>query len=106
MAVITAQTIGETGATITLTAVNASDTLTNNGNSYLRVKNANGASCTVTIAATRECSDGFTHDMTVTVPATTGDKNIGPFPIARFGSAPVVTYSVTASVTAALVTLS
>lgn len=103
MATITAQTIAEAGTTVTFTAVNASDTLTNNGKSYLRVKNANAAACTVTIAATHSCSQGFTHNMTASVIATTGDMVLGPFPAARFGTAPVVTYSVTSSVTAALI---
>lgn len=103
MATITAQAIGDTGLTPTFTAVNASDVLTNDGNSFLRVKNGNGANCTVTIAATRECNQGFTHNMVAVVPLTTGDMTIGPFPKHRFGAAPVATYSVTASVTAALI---
>ncbi len=105
MATITAQAYAETGIAPTFTAVNASDVLTNNGNSYLEVKNANAAACTVTVTAVTNCNQNFSHNMSVSVPATTGDKVIGPFPIARFGTAPVVTYSVTASVTAALVTL-
>jgi hypothetical protein len=106
MAVITAQSIAETGTTISFTAVNASDTLTNNGNSYLRVKNGNGSNCTVTVTHVNSCDQGFTHDMVATVPATTGDVILGPFSIIRFGNAPVVTYSVQSSVTAALVKLS
>ncbi len=105
MATITAQVIAETGTTPTFTAVNASDTLTNNGSSFLRVKNANAAACTVTVAAVSACSHAFTHNMAVTVPATTGDVTIGPFPTKRFGAAPVTTYSITASVTAALISL-
>lgn len=105
MAVITAQVIADAGTAITFTAVNASDTLTNNGRSYLQVKNANAAACTVTVVSTVVCNQGFSHDMVVSVPATTGDRVLGPFTAIRFGTAPVVNYSVTSSVTAALVTL-
>lgn len=105
MATITAQVIAEAGTAVTFTAVNASDVLTNNGNSYLQVKNANAAACTVTMTAVTNCNQNFAHNMSVSVPATTGDKVLGPFTIARFGTAPVVTYSVTTSVTAALITL-
>ncbi len=108
MATISAQTISETGSTLTFTQVNASDTLTNDGASVLRVLNATAASMTVSIAATRTCSQGFTHNMSVGVPATTGDKQMGPFPLVRFGAAPVVTYTATTltGVTAALFTVS
>lgn len=105
MATITAQTIPEAGLAVVFTAVNASDVLTNNGNSYLHVKNANAAACTVTLDATRTCDHGFDHNIVVSVPATTGDMVLPPMPLNRFSKAVTVTYSVTASVTAALVTL-
>lgn len=105
MATLTVQSIAETGTTVTFAAVSASDTWANNGNSYLRVKNANGAICTVTVAATSACNQGYTHNKVVAVPATTGDMVMGPFPKLRFGTTPVITYSVTATVTIAVVTL-
>lgn len=105
MATLTVQSIAETGTTVTFAAVSASDTWANNGNSYLRVKNANAADTVVTVTHTSNCNQGFAHDMTVTVVATTGDKIMGPFPKLRFGTTPVITYSVTASVTIAVVTL-
>jgi hypothetical protein len=105
MAEVTAQTIDETGSTVSFTQIAATCTLVNNGRSYLHVKNTTAATCTVVVAATRECSQGFTHDMSVSVPATTGDKVLGPFPTVRFGSYPVATTSATTltGVTAAVV---
>lgn len=108
MATINPQAIVVTGNGLTpvYTIVNASDTLVNNGNSFLHVKNGNAGNCTVTITATTSCSQGTLHDAVAIVPLTTGDRMIGPFPINRFGSAPVVTYSVQATVTAGLFALS
>lgn len=105
MATIAAQTIPDAGLTPTFTGVNASDTLTNDGNSFLEVKNASGGDITVTITAVTACTQGSLHNKGGTVVATTGHKRFGPFPINRFGRAPVVTYSATTSVTAALVTM-
>ena len=105
MATITAQAIGETGLAVVFTAVNASDTLTNDGNSYLHVKNTNANDVTVVADATRTCSQGFDHNMTMTVAATTGTKVMGPFPLNRYSSAVVITYSTISGVTAGAVTL-
>jgi hypothetical protein len=106
MAEITAQEIAETGSAVSFTQVAATCTLVNNGKAYYHVKNVTAATCTISVAATRECDHGFEHDMSMTVPATTGDKVLGPFPTRRFGTVPVVTISATTltGVTAALVT--
>lgn len=103
MAVVNPQNVVDSGLAPVYSAVTASDTLTNNGNSFLHVKNANAAACTVTIDSITPCDQGFDHNYVVVVPANTGDRMIGPLPIKRFGNAPTVTYSVTASVTAALI---
>jgi hypothetical protein len=105
MAVINPQNISELGLGPVYSAVSASDTLTNNGNAFLYVKNANASPTTVTVDSITPCDQGFDHNFVVVVPATNGEKMIGPFPLKRFGSAPTVTYSVTASVTCALVAL-
>ncbi len=105
MATITPQSILTTGSPPVFTAVNASDSLTNNGNCYLHVKNTNAAACTVTVDSVTPCNQGFDHDLVVVVPATTGEKIIGPFPVNRYGGAVAVTYSVTSGVTAALVAM-
>lgn len=105
MATINPQSILTTGSPPVFSAVNASDSLTNNGNCYLHVKNTNAAACTVTLDSITLCSQGFDHDVVVVVPATTGEKIIGPFPVNRYGPAVTVTYSVTSGVTAALVAM-
>ena len=64
------------------------DTFPNDGNTMLRFTNTSGGSITVTVAANTssesKCSHGFSHDIAVTVPATTGDVILGPFPKKRF----------------------
>jgi len=83
------------------------DTFANDGRTFLHVKNANAAACTVTINSIRACDQGQDHDVVVVVAATTGDEMIGPFDPARFnnssGNVTVTTYSVTASVQVAAI---
>ena len=106
MALLSAQAITAPSLTPTYTAVNASDTITPDVNLFLHVKNANAAACTVTItdAGTTPAGSAATNP-TVSVPATTGDRMIPIFPSYVNPSTGLitVTYSVTASVTAALV---
>jgi len=98
----------------TYSAVTASDTFVptaaGGAATFLHVKNGNAASCTVTVVQKTACSYGSntpTHDLVVSVPATTGDRMIGPIPAERYQDpttgVATVTYSVTATVTAALV---
>ena len=106
MATLTAQSIADAGTTPTCSAAADGDVLGGNtGRQYLEVKNASGSGITVTVTAVTNCNHGFLHSMSVSVAATTGDKLIGPFPVNRFGTAPVVSYSAVTSVTAAYVTL-
>jgi len=52
----------------------------NDGKTLLQVKNTGGAACTVTLKSNGYKVAGVAlADQTVTVPATTGDKIIGPF---------------------------
>jgi len=106
MALLSAQTIVLTGLQPVYTAVNASDTITPDDGLFLHVKNANAAACTVTLDDAGTTPGGSAAaDPTVVVPATTGDRMI-PIPRAFVNPATgliTVTYSVTASVTAALV---
>lgn len=52
----------------------------NDGRTFLEVKNTGGSACTVTIRANGYKIGGVTiQDQTVSVPATTGDRMIGPF---------------------------
>lgn len=115
MADVAVQTIVEAGLAPVYSAVNASDLLVgNDGACFLHVKNANAAACTVTVTAQTPAAPvpGMGSlargNIAVVVPANTGDRMIGPFPRIAFedgaGKVPV-TYSVTASVTAAFVKL-
>lgn len=79
------------------------DTFVNDGKTFLHLKNTNGAARNVTISSPTSCNQGSTHDIVVNVPATTGDKMVGPFPVDRFTAAPAVAYdAVTGLVVAAI----
>ncbi len=109
MATLAIQIINHTGLSESLAAAAAAgDQFANDGRIFLHVKNSNGASRDVTINSQNNCNQGFDHNITVTVPATTGDKMIGPFPPGRFddGSGFVqVTYESDAGVTIAAIRL-
>lgn len=72
------------------TPAGGGDTFVNDGVTLLRFTNTSGSPITVTVVAstdaTAKCSHGFAHDVAVTVPATTGDVVIGPFPTGRFNN--------------------
>lgn len=107
MALLTAQSVTQAGLAPTFAAVSASDTFANDGTVVLHVKNAGGSPDTVTVNSIKACDQGSTHNIVVSVPATTGDRMIGPFETARFND-PVtglatVTHSFTTSVTVALI---
>lgn len=107
MAVLTAQSVSQSGLTEAFSAVSASDTFANDGTVVLHVKNAGGSSDTVTVASAKVCDQGSTHNIVVSVGATTGDKMIGPFETSRFNDPTTglvtVTHSFTTSVTVALI---
>ena len=115
MADVAVQTIVEAGLQPVYSAVAAADALVgNDGACFLHVKNGNAAACTVTVLAQTPAAPvpGMGSlsrgNIVVSVPATTGDRMIGPFPRIAFEDATgkvQVTYSVTATVTAAFVKL-
>jgi hypothetical protein len=87
MAVLTVQDISLAGVTPSYAAAAAAgDTFANDGKTLLHVKNT-GTQKTVTVAIPVACSQGQTHTTAVIVPATTGDKMIGPFPPERYNNA-------------------
>lgn len=106
MAVFTAQQVSTAGIAPSYSAVSASDTFANDGTVFLHVKNAGGSPDTVTLVSVKTCDQGATHNLTVSVPATTGDRIIGPFETSRFNDPTTglvtVQHSFTTSVTAAL----
>jgi hypothetical protein len=106
MALLAQQVITRAGTTPTYSAAAASTTVTCGDRSFLHVKNTNGSSMTVTITATAQVDGQAVSDLVVTVPATTGDKMIGPITSKLFASASdgvsaSITYSSTTSVTVA-----
>ncbi len=44
------------------------DTFTNDGKTMLYAKNTSGAGRTITVAAARQCSHGFSHNAAISVP--------------------------------------
>ncbi len=80
----------------------------NSGKEFLHIKNS-GISTVVTIDSPAACNQGTQHDVAVTVPPTTGDKIIGPFPKERFndGSGNChLTYAQVTGITIAVITVS
>ena len=80
--VITVQQIARTGLASALAAADGANHnyFANDGQTFLYVKNASGSPITVTIN-TPGLVDGLAiADLTVSVPATTGERMIGPFP--------------------------
>lgn len=106
MALLAQQVIALTGTTPTYSAAVASTTVTCGERSFLHVKNTNGSSMTVTLTATARVRGQLAADVVITVPATTGDKMIGPIAPDLFAStvdgvSASITYSSTTSVTVA-----
>lgn len=63
------------------------DTVTNDGMTMLNFRSSGAELAPVITASTataHKCSHGFSHNVTVTVPATTGNVWVGPFPTDRF----------------------
>lgn len=80
---IAVEAITRAGINLTDTgSLSTSDTyhVPNDGKTFLHFKKSGATDCTVTVA-TQNTVDGLAiTDLTVTVPATTGDIMIGPFP--------------------------
>ena len=79
------QQISRLGITPTYTAIDATDTYFApwmDGRLILHFKNTNGSISTVTFDVQQTVDGLAITDPTVTIPATTGDKFIGPIPFA------------------------
>jgi hypothetical protein len=107
MALLQPQVVTIAGTAPTYSAAAASTTVPCGEHIFLHVKNTNGSSMTVTLTATAKVRGQGAADTVVTVPATTGDKMIGPIPAELFANPAdgtcAVTYSSTTSVTVALI---
>jgi hypothetical protein len=104
MANYAAEKPGHTAAALTYrTAATAGDAWENDGATMFNLRNS-GTEKTVTFNAVANCSQGFDHNKAVVVPATTGDRWVGPFPRDRFNNVDGrvdVTYSSETGVTVA-----
>jgi len=105
MALLATQSIVRAGlAPAYAAAAGGGDTFAPGSNVFLQVKNASAGAITVTVVTPRTDALGnAVADNTISVPATTGDRMIGPFP-AEFYADPTtglanVTYSASASLT-------
>ncbi len=85
--VLTVQDVVRTGLDVTYAAGDQANghSFDNTGhNVFLHVKNTNGATRDVTITTPNTVDGLAIGDLVVTVPATTGDTMIGPFPAALY----------------------
>jgi hypothetical protein len=79
MALLAAQSPTATGLTPTYSLVSASDTVRYvNNRMFLLCKNTSGSANTVTVVVPGSTYGQANPDIAVTVPATTGEKWIGP----------------------------
>lgn len=69
------------------------NTFQNDGTTLLRVRNTNAATRTLTVCFASQSVDGIalpsspdTRGQTYVIPATTGDRLIGPFPVSIYGT--------------------
>lgn len=114
MALLTTQIISRAGITPTYGAVAASDTFVPDSTTFLHIKNAGGSNDNVSVAIGSGAASPIPNvtlgPVAVTVPLTTGDKMIGPFPATHFADPTTglatVTHSFTTSVTVAVVKVS
>ena len=109
MPTLTPQVIVLEGITPALVAADVGgDEFVNSGKDFIHIKNVNASPMDVTVNSQAVCNQGVDHDAVVTVPATTGEKFIGPFPKDRFNDASgkvQITYSAITDVTIGIVRL-
>lgn len=112
MAVLSQQTIVDTGLSVTYGAASAGgDTFVNDGSEkqFLHVKNANvGSARVITVSAdvSTTTKPGFptldVDDIVVSVPLS-DERMIGPIPLTAYGASTAITYDDEADVTLALI---
>ncbi|MFD6421034.1 hypothetical protein [Streptomyces sp. NPDC060198] len=105
MPLLTPQAVSLAGLTPTYSAAAASTTVPCGERVFLHVKNTAASPVTVTLTSTARVRGQLAADLAVTVPATTGEKLIGPIPSELFADPTsgncAVGYSSTTSVTVA-----
>jgi hypothetical protein len=113
MATLTVQDSSESGITPTFnSAAGGGDQFANNGKVFLYLKNTDASPSTVTVTAqqTSYTKDGFgaltKANAEVIVPATTGEKILGPFPMDAFNNSSgncLITYTSVTALTVAVI---
>jgi len=109
MTALTIQNISAAGITPSYQAATASDTIpgaAGNERLFIHAKNTNAATATVTIQPVSPTSARIpgvgnitVPNIAVTIPATTGDKMIGPIPQAYIDATGTVTIANTGTIT-------
>lgn len=106
MALLAIQQVGITGTTPSYGPVAASDTIVPDGRAFLIVKNGNASPDSCVVVTPGSTFGQANPDVTVSVPATTGERWIGPM-VPELADPTTglitVTHSVTTTVTCALV---
>jgi len=98
---MTVQEIVQIGLIPSFEAANSDGNFfSNNGKTFLVVKNGGASPVTVTVDSKIKCDQGFDHDLPVDVPASE-ERWIGPFEVGRFTGSVEATYSDVTSVTVA-----
>lgn len=108
MALLTTQVVSVSGLAPTYAAAaGGGDTFTPGDDVFLHVKNAGGSPVTVTVVTPNTVGGLAISDVSVSVPATTGDRMIGPLSRQNFARSSdglgEITYSGVTSVTVAVV---
>ena len=103
-------TTASNGLTPSYAAASATETylIANNGAVFLHVKKTDVATCTVTVVTPNTVAGLAVADYTAVVPASTGDKMIGPFSPNIYNDAAgniAVTFSEVAGLTFAVLRL-
>lgn len=112
MATLATQSISRAGLGPTYAAAaGGGDAFTPNKDTFLHVKNTSGGAITVTIVTPRNDQYGNpVADNAISVPLTTGDRMIGPFPADAYADPTTglasITYSGVTNLTIAAVQLS
>lgn len=111
MATLTTQTVVRAGvAPVYAAAAAGGDKFAPSETTFLHVKNTGAGALTVTVTPTRVPLTGLTQTFpAVSIPATTGDRMIGPFPHEHFAASDGladITYSGVTGLTVAAVRVS
>jgi hypothetical protein len=87
-------------------AAGGGDDFVNNGRTFLHIKNGSGAPLVATINSLVNCSQGFDHNIDITIPAGS-EEMCGPFSTSRFNSdgKVAITYDGVTSLTVAAIAL-